>query len=198
MILHETDGRIKGEVAPWRRGASKRPVIEQAKALVPTLDLADRLAGAGKLRRMGAEWATNCPLPDHEDRTPSFTVNPEKNVWFCHGCIRGGDVVELARLAWGYDKREVATAAADLLHEFDHPIPDRPASWYARQERQRPVRDAIEATKIEHIRDLVFRLIWVPWLRGLPDETREAVARSAWEKSLPLARTLYERGRMGA
>jgi DNA primase len=63
---------------------------------------------------------------DHEDKTPSFTINPEKNLWFCHGCLRGGDVVELARFAWGYEKREVAMAAADLLHEFGHPRPEQP------------------------------------------------------------------------
>lgn len=196
-ILHEPSARTNTEVAPGRRGVSKRSVIEEAKALVATMDLAGRLAAANasKMRRVGAEWVTNCPLPDHEERTPSFAVNPEKNVWFCHGCVRGGDVVELARLAWDYREGEAVMAAANLLHEFGHPIPEKPPAWYARQKRQKPVRDAIEAERIEHIRDLVFRLVWKPWLQLLPEETRQAAATSAWEKSHTLATMLYERAR---
>jgi hypothetical protein len=81
---------------PERRGVSLRRVIEEAKEKVPTIDLAERLCGPGGMRKAGKEWVGRCPLPDHEDKTPSFTVNPEKNLWFCHGCLKGGDVVELA------------------------------------------------------------------------------------------------------
>ena len=31
-----------------------------------------------KMRRAGAEFVCRCPFPDHEDRTPSFHVNPDK------------------------------------------------------------------------------------------------------------------------
>lgn len=40
----------------------------------------------------------HCPLPDHDDRHPSFSVNTEKNLWKCFGCDRGGDAAELIRL----------------------------------------------------------------------------------------------------
>lgn len=41
-----------------------------------------------------------CPLPGHEDFTPSFTVYPgDRGVW-CHGCQRGGGIIELAGLLW--------------------------------------------------------------------------------------------------
>src|SRR3712207_1706929 len=132
----------RGPSTPDRRGVSRKTVIEAAKEKVSTVDLADRLAvgQGGRWREVGAEWVRNCVLPDHEDRSPSFTVNPEKNVFWCHGCLRGGDVVELARFAWGYEKSEVKMAAADLLHEFGHPIPPRPASWYAKQKRQKPIK----------------------------------------------------------
>src|SRR5215208_6729948 len=102
---------------PRYRGVSYTRPIDAAKEAVQVIDLADRLTGPGGLRRIGKEWAGRCPLPDHEDRSPSFTVNPEKNVWFCHGCLRGGDVVELARLTSGYDQRDAHTAAAMVLME---------------------------------------------------------------------------------
>ena len=121
---------------------------------------------------MGKEFVARCPLPDHEDKTPSFTVNPEKNVWFCHGCVRGGDVIELARYAWGYEKHAVAMAAADLLHEFGHPIPERPVSWYRKQERQRPLRDAIDEARVCHVQRRVFR-IFMPLIEEMADEGKK-------------------------
>jgi DNA primase len=196
LILHETDVRTKSEVSPDRRGVSRRTVLEEAKAKVATIDLADRLAGAGKMRRIGAEWATNCLLPDHEDRTPSFTVNTEKDVWFCYGCLRGGDVIELARFAWGYEKSEVAMAAADLLHEFGYEIPGRPASWYRKQERQDPVRRELERSKGRLVQRRLYRWFYAPRIRLFEDEEeRLEEARIAWEECALLARLLVEGGR---
>jgi CHC2 zinc finger len=174
-----------------RRGLGTRSIIEEAKAMVPAIDLADFLAGPGKMRRVGKEWVTNCVLPDHEDRVPSFTVNPEKNLFYCHGCMSGGDVVELARLAWGYEKSEVAMAAADLLHEFGHPIPERPQSWYAKQQRQKPIRDAIDRARFEHLRRRLFRVFFKPPLLAIEDEEeREAEYGILWEATEPLAEML--------
>lgn len=43
-----------------------------------------------------------CPLPDHEDRTPSFHAGgPDPRAWRCFGCDRGGGLYELAALLSG-------------------------------------------------------------------------------------------------
>ncbi len=50
-----------------------------------------------QLRRDGRRWKCLCPL--HEESTPSFTVDAEKNLWNCFGCGKGGSVIDLhARL----------------------------------------------------------------------------------------------------
>src|SRR5215213_1389852 len=152
------------------RGVSYAKPIDAAKEAVPVIDLADRLIGPAGLRRVGKEWSGRCPLPDHEDRSPSFTVNPEKNVWFCHGCMRGGDVVELARLAWGYDERDAHVAAAMLLMEFGHEAPQRPPAWFRKQERQKPRRDAVEQVKMNIVRRRLFRHLILPLVARLEDE----------------------------
>jgi len=197
--VHQREPRRTGEFSgrsPKRyRGLSYRRPIDAAKAAVPVLDLADLLCGPGGLRRRGDEWVGRCPVPDHQDKTPSFTVNPAKGLWHCFGCVRGGDVVELARLAWGYPQRDAHIAAANLLHEFGHEIPPRPPAWFRKQERQKSVRDAVEAEKVEHVRLLLFRLVWMPWLRRLPEYVREEATESAWEAALPLARRLHEQRR---
>jgi hypothetical protein len=179
---------------PERRGVSRRTVIEEAKAKVPVIDFADLLCGPARMQRVGDEWVARCPLSDHEDKTPSFTANPAKNVWFCHGCLRGGDVIELARYAWGYSKAEVTMAAAQLLHEFGHEIPPRPASWYRKQERQQPIRDAIARAKFEHIRRRLFRGLFAPSLVRIEDPAeRKAEAVLFWEATEPLAEMMIER-----
>jgi CHC2 zinc finger len=178
---------------PERRRVSHRRIIDFAKAEVSVIDLMEKQA-SGKLRKSGVELVTNCVLPDHEDRTPSFTVNPEKNVWWCHGCLRGGDVIELARFLWGYEKQEVAMAAAYLLHEFGHPIPERPASWYRKQERQKPVRSAIARARFDHLRRRLFRLLFEPSLLRIEDPNeREAEAALLWDATAPLAEMMVER-----
>jgi DNA primase len=174
-----------------RRGVSRIRVIAEAKEKIPTIDLAERLCGPGGLRKAGKERFGRCPLPDHEDKTPSFTVNPEKSVWFCHGCSRGGDVVELARLAWGYEKHEVTMAAADLLHEFGHPIPERPKSWHRKQTRQKPIRSGIEAAKIHVARRRLYLRFFEPLILATVDEEARAHDEQLfWEATKPLAKHL--------
>jgi len=186
MITENTETR-----APRYRGVSYTRPIDAAKEAVPIQDLAEKLAGPGV--RRGREIAFRCPL--HDDHDPSLRVDPDKGVWFCDPCLVGGDVVELARLAWGYDQRDAHVAAAMLLMEFGHEVPQRPPSWHRRQERQKEIGDAIDRERIEHIRLLVFRLVWVPWLKRLPAWSREEATQSAWERSRSIALRLYEQRR---
>src|SRR5476649_321452 len=41
------------------------------------------------LKRAGRNWRARCPF--HQERTPSFNVNPEMGVYKCFGCGAGGD-----------------------------------------------------------------------------------------------------------
>jgi DNA primase len=45
-----------------------------------------------ELRKLGKEYAGLCPF--HDDKTPSFSVNEEKAVFYCHGCGAAGDVID--------------------------------------------------------------------------------------------------------
>src|SRR5690348_14474199 len=52
-------------------------------------------------KRAGACVKACCPLPGHDDRTPSFYLYPDGGYW-CFGCHRGGkDVISFAFHYWG-------------------------------------------------------------------------------------------------
>jgi hypothetical protein len=174
------------------QGVSYLKPIDAAKDAVPVIDLADRLAGPCKMRRSGTRWIAKCPLPDHDDRTPSFVVYTETNSWYCHGCHRGGDVVELARLAWGYDQRDAHGAAADLLNEFGHEIPQRPPAFYRKQERQAKTRAALDEVKVQIARRRLMRTLR-PLVMSIDDpQDRKEEAQRIWRDLDPVARLMVE------
>jgi hypothetical protein len=170
----------------------RRTVIEEAKAAVPTVDLADRLCGPGQLRRIGGErWTALCPLPGHDEKTPSFVVYPGDRGWWCYGCQRGGDVVDLARFARGIDRAD--EAAAEVLMTFGHPIPERPPAWFARQQRQRPMRDKVAEVRTEVLMRRLFRFVFEPMIAAHEDaDERAEMAADLWRDVLPLAARLVQ------
>src|SRR5215207_7735127 len=172
---------------PRYRGISYTKPIDAAKDAVLVEDLAERLSGPGV--RRGREIAFVCPL--HDDHNPSLRVDPAKGLWYCDPCLLGGDVVELARLAWGHDEREAHIAAAMLLMEFGYEVPQRPPSWFAKQDRQKPVRDAIAQAKFEHLRRRLFRRFFKASVMAIEDQDeREAEYQVLWDVTRPLAKML--------
>lgn len=189
---------MKEPFKPLDRGVSVIRPIDTAREKVSVVELAEHLGGAPLIRE-GREFKTNCLIPDHSDKNPSLYVNPDKNLWLCRGCNRGGGLIELACHAWGYDPKDGhqrAMAAANVLTTFGYELPQRPPSWFSRQERQREVRDLLAEQRLEWVRKLVFRFLWMPLLRNTPASLREEAAREGWEASLLAAEMIYER-RMG-
>jgi hypothetical protein len=163
------------------RGVSYVKPITTAKELVSTLNLARLLCG-DTMSETGGKWQACCPLPDHDDKTPSFFVFGDGG-WWCFGCLRGGDVVELARLAWGYYQRDAHVAAANLLHEFGHEIPKRAPAWFRKQERQKQMRDTIAEAKVEVMTRRLWRYTVEPLVAEIEDpEERTAAAERLWSK----------------
>ena len=187
---HERESR-EGQPPPHFRGASVVRPIDAAKVTVSVVELAERLCGPGT--RRGKEVFFRCPF--HDDRNPSLRVNPDKGVWYCDVCAVGGDVVELARRAWGHtdDGQGAAEAAAFLLMEFGHKVPQRPPSWFRKQERQRALRDAIDEARVEVLMRRLWRWVIEPILADFEDaDERERVGDELWAKVLPQAKQLVE------
>ena len=70
-------------------------------------------------------------------------------------------------------------------------LPERPRSWFARQERQAPVRDAIAEARVHAARRRLYRRFFEPLILATEDrETREHDAQLFWETTAPLAEHL--------
>jgi hypothetical protein len=81
----------------------------------------------------------------------------------------------------------MATAAADLLREFGREIPDRPASWYAKQARQKPIRNAIEEAKVLHTQRRLFRM-FLPMVEEIEDAGERSAEREyLWDAAEEIA-----------
>lgn len=50
------------------------------------------------LKRRGHDFVTLCPLPGHDEKSPSFHIYTKDNRGWCFGCSRGGDVLALTML----------------------------------------------------------------------------------------------------
>src|SRR5258706_584887 len=53
-------------------------------------DIVDVIGSYLPLKRAGANFSALCPF--HKEKTPSFSVNPHKQIFYCFGCHKGGDV----------------------------------------------------------------------------------------------------------
>jgi len=127
----------------------------------------------------GKAWFTGrCPLPDHEDKTPSFYIYPPGRYW-CYGCTRGGDVVDLEFHCGDYG--ELWEAMISLAVDYGVELPERSRSWFHRQERQKPVRDALEGAKVRHVHRRLYR-IFAPAIERIEDAAeRHAEKVQTWE-----------------
>ncbi|MCE7875675.1 hypothetical protein DYH09_35645 [bacterium CPR1] len=96
--------------------------IIELKAKLPILEL---LASQGvQAQKQGKGWMARCPF--HEDNTASMSVDPEKNLWHCFGCQKGGDVLTFLRERDGLTHRQAVEAARAMLGQLPEtkPVPN--------------------------------------------------------------------------
>jgi len=65
-------------------------IIDQIRAVAALVDIASQYT---TLRKRGSKYVGLCPF--HAEKTPSFTVDPDKQLYHCFGCGVGGDVFTL-------------------------------------------------------------------------------------------------------
>lgn len=73
-------------------GLVPQHLLEQIRS---ASDIVDVVGAVVPLRRAGANFVGLCPF--HREKTPSFNVNPHRQIFHCFGCHKGGDVFTFVR-----------------------------------------------------------------------------------------------------
>ncbi len=85
--------------------------------IIAANDIVDVVSGYFELKRAGAVYKANCPF--HNEKTPSFTVNPQRQIFKCFGCGAGGNVL---RFVMNYENLDFLSAAKKLAQRANIPI----------------------------------------------------------------------------
>ena len=99
------------------------------REVVAATDMVEVVNGRTALRRAGARWSGRCPF--HEERTPSFSVNPVEKLYHCVGCGKGGDAITFVRETEGLDFVEAVEWLAERFRvtlEYEETSPQVEAS----------------------------------------------------------------------
>ena len=153
-------------------------------------DIVEVISVHTDLRRQGARYVGLCPF--HEERTPSFSVEPQEKLYHCFGCGVGGDVIKFVEDKEGLGFAEAVEMLADRYGvELEREQEDPRAE--ARRQHRRRLEQLLEraaafysnylweSSEAEKARDYMAG-------RGLGEEALRAFgvgyAPSAWDKIL--------------
>lgn len=127
--------------------------------LINRLDIVDVVSSRVQLKKTGKNYSACCPF--HKEKTPSFTVSPDKQFYYCFGCGAGGNalgfvmdhdnldfpqaVEELARAAGMEVPREQGRRDHKPRQPTDsplYPLLDAASEFYRQALRSHPTRKA--------------------------------------------------------
>ena len=119
-------------------GIIPKNLIEDIRA---RCDVVDVLGSYLQLKRAGSTFRALCPF--HKEKTPSFHVNPQRQIFHCFGCGEGGDVF---KFGMKYENVDFGAAArilaqrAGVRNDRDPVVGDR--VLHRREPRPEVDRDA--------------------------------------------------------
>ena len=158
------------------------------------LNIVDVIGEYVRLTKAGSHWKGLCPF--HHEKSPSFMVNEEKQIYHCFGCSKGGDVFSFVQEIESLEFREalkiLAEKAGVQLEDFKG-VPGQ-------KDEKRRILDALElATKFYETQlwkgNAKEKILEYLHSRGLNDESikrfRIGYAPNGWDNILKF---LLERG----
>lgn len=181
---------MSAQPLPQERYASSfARTLEHVKRHVKCIDEADLLTGpAGTrdgLRRSGDKWVGLCPLPDHDEKTPSFTVYADdERGWWCFGCNRGGDVLDLHQLAHGLSEKWEALVSLAVERNIELPVGGaRSEKWHEATHRKTQYEKARYRILGKVLMRRLFRTQILPHIEAIEnDHERSVELKRAWDE----------------
>lgn len=109
--------------------------------LLSRVDIVDVINRRVSLKKTGRNYSARCPF--HEEKTPSFSVNPDKQFYYCFGCGAAGNAIGFIM---DYDRQDFPSAIDSLAHSAGLEVPREELSpqQAQRQQRRKTIYDAME------------------------------------------------------
>ena len=82
-----------------------------------SIDIVDVISNYIELKKSGANYKANCPF--HGEKTPSFVVSPQKQIFHCFGCGIGGDAI---KFVMEFEKLSYPEAIEKLASSYNIPL----------------------------------------------------------------------------
>jgi DNA primase len=127
------------------RDSSVREAVDAA-------DMVEVVSARTQLRRSGARYTGLCPF--HDEKTPSFSVNPAEKLFYCFGCGVGGDIITFVRET---EQLDFAQAVEWLAERYRVTLEYEEAS--PAQEAERSRRERL-LTLLEQATAFYVRCLW--------------------------------------
>jgi DNA primase len=87
------------------------PSADAKQEVKDRLDIVEVISGYVRLHRQGQRFVGLCPF--HSEKSPSFSVSREKQLWYCFGCNEGGDLFDFIMKAEAVDFPQALKILAD-------------------------------------------------------------------------------------
>jgi len=87
---------------------------DSIEALKARLDIVDVVGSYVELKKAGANYKAPCPF--HDEKSPSFVVSPQKQIYHCFGCGAGGDSI---KFTMEYEKLNYPEALEKLADTYN-------------------------------------------------------------------------------
>jgi len=111
--------------------------LEKLKQRFPLLDYLRQQNWSGRPAGQGTEFVGLCPL--HPESRPSFYVNARKNLFYCHGCGQGGDLIRFVELSLHLSFPQSLAYLQEPSVRVDAPDPlQQAAAFYQQQFPRHP------------------------------------------------------------
>ena len=131
-------------------------VIEEVRA---RNDVVDVIGGYIHLQKKGSNYFGLCPF--HNEKSPSFSVSPQKQMYYCFGCGKGGNVITFVM---DYENESFQEAVASLAERAGIELPQEEESEESR--RQADYRSILFAIQKEAARYFYHQLMSENGKRG--------------------------------
>jgi DNA primase len=109
--------------------------IEEVKQRI---DVVDVISDYVVLRKRGKDYVGLCPF--HDEKTPSFSVSPGKQMYYCFGCNAGGNAI---KFLMELGKRSFSDVVLDLARRYQVPVKTLEPEQRGELQRQLSLREQL-------------------------------------------------------